>query len=163
MRIARTTRSAWVNWKLAEQYKPTIDFVRTLTSLRHKYAVLRRSRFLTGVRDETLGVKDVTWIHPSGVEMTEEMWKDNQLRCFGMLLDGRAQPTGLHERGSEATLLLIFNGSAEAGKFVMPEVVEATGWRWMLDTTETAQTDRTFQPGEVLELIDRTVSLYSMY
>jgi isoamylase len=154
---------SWVNWKLAEQYKPTIDFVRKLMSLRHKYAVLRRSRFLTGVRDETLGVKDVTWIHPSGVEMTEEMWKDNQLRCFGMLLDGRAQSTGLRERGSEATLLLIFNGSAEAGKFVMPEVAEATGWRWMLDTTETAQTDRTFQPGEVLELIDRTVSLYSMY
>ena len=153
---------SWVNWKLAEQYKPTIDFVRTLSSLRHKYAVLRRSRFLTGVRDEALGVKDVTWIHPSGVEMTEEMWKDNQLRCFGMLLDGRAQPTGLHERGSEATLLLVFNGSAEAGKFVMPEVVEATGWRWMLDTTESAQMDRTFQPGEVVELIDRTVSLYSM-
>ena len=153
---------SWVNWKLAEQYKPTIDFVRTLASLRHKYAVLRRSRFLTGVRDEALGVKDVTWIHPSGVEMTEEMWKNNQLRCFGMLLDGRAQPTGLHERGSEATLLLIFNGSAEAGKFVMPEVVEATGWRWMLDTTESAQMDRTFQPGEVVELIDRTVSLYSM-
>jgi glycogen operon protein len=54
--------------KLAEQYKPTIDFVRTLSSLRHKYAVLRRSRFLTGVRDEALGVKDVTWIHPSGVK-----------------------------------------------------------------------------------------------
>jgi glycogen operon protein len=85
--------------------------------------------------------------------MTEEMWKDNQLRCFGMLLDGRAQPTGLHERGSEATLLLVFNGSAETGKFVMPEVVEATGWRWMLDTTESAQMDRTFQPGEVVELI----------
>jgi glycogen operon protein len=154
---------SWVNWKLAEQYKPTIDFMRTLTSLRHKYAVLRRSRFLTGVPDETLGVKDVTWIHPSGVEMTEEMWKDNQLRCFGMLLDGRAQPTGVRERGSAATLLLVFSGSAEAGEFVMPEVVEATGWRWMLDTTETAQMDRTFQPGEVVELIDRTVSLYSMY
>jgi hypothetical protein len=32
----------------------------------------------------------------------------------------------------------------------------------MLDTTESAQMDRTFQPGEVVELIDRTVSLYSM-
>jgi isoamylase len=154
---------SWVNWKFAEQNKPTIEFVRTLMSRRHKYAVLRRSRFLTGVRDETTGVKDVTWIHPSGVEMTEEMWKDGQLRCFGMLLDGRAQPTGLHERGSEATLLLIFNGSAQAGKFVMPAAVEGTGWRWMLDTTETPQTDRTFRPGEAVELLDRTVSLYSMY
>jgi isoamylase len=154
---------SWVNWKLAEQNKPAIEFVRTLTSLRHQYAVLRRSRFLTGIRDETLGLKDVTWIHPSGVEMTEDMWKDSSLRCFGMLLDGRAQPTGLRERGSEATLLLIFNGSAESGKFVMPAVVEATGWRWILDTTETAQTHRTCQPGEAVELIDRTVSLYSMY
>jgi isoamylase len=154
---------SWVSWKLAEQNKPTVDFVRALTSLRHKYAVLRRSRFLTGVRDETTGAKDVTWIHPSGVEMTEEMWKDGQLRCFGMLLDGRAQPTGLHERGNEATLLLIFNGSAQTGKFVMPAGVEGTGWRWMLDTTETAQTDRTFRPGEAVEVPDRTVSLYSMY
>ena len=153
-----------MNWKLAEQNKPTIEFVRTLMSLRHKYAVLRRSRFLTGVRDETTGVKDVTWIHPSGVEMTEEMWRDGQLRCFGMLLDGRARPTGLHERGSEATLLLIFNGSAQAGKFVMPAAVEGTtGWRWMLDTTETPQTDGALRPGEALELLDRTVSLYSMY
>jgi glycogen operon protein len=154
---------SWVNWKLAEQNKPTIEFVRKLTSLRQQYAVLRRTRFLTGVRDETLGVKDVTWIHPTGVEMTEEMWKDNNLRCIGMLLDGRAQPTGLHERGSAATLLLIFNGGAESGRFVMSPVVEGTGWRWMLDTTETAQTDRTLQPGEAVELLDRTVSLYSMY
>jgi isoamylase len=131
--------------------------------LRQQYAVLRRNHFLTGVRDETLGVKDVTWIHPSGVEMTEEMWKDKNLRCIGMLLDGRAQPTGLHERGSEATLFLIFNGGAESGRFVMPPVVEGTGWRWTLDTTETAQTDRTLQPGETAELLDRTVSLYSMY
>ena len=28
------------------------------------------------------------------------------MHCFGMLMDGRAQPTGIRKRGEDATLLL---------------------------------------------------------
>ena len=31
------------------------------------------------------------------------------MRCFGMLIDGRAQATGIRQRGQDATLLLVFN------------------------------------------------------
>ena len=31
------------------------------------------------------------------------------MRCFGMLIDGRAQPTGIRKRGEDATLLLVLN------------------------------------------------------
>ena len=154
---------SWVNWKLAEQNKPTIEFVRKLTSLRQQYAVLRRSRFLTGVRDETLGVKDVTWIHPSGVEMTEEMWKDNNLRCFGMLLDGRAQPTGAARARKRSYVVADFQRRRRIRKFVYAAGCGRQGWRWMLDTTETAQTDRILAARRNGDLLDRTVSLYSMY
>ena len=46
-----------------------MQFVQKLTALRHKYPILRRSRFLTGDYDEDLDVKDLTWINASGSEM----------------------------------------------------------------------------------------------
>jgi hypothetical protein len=41
--------------------------------------------------------------------MTTEQWQDGNARCFGMLLDGRAQESGIKRRGSDATLLIVFN------------------------------------------------------
>jgi len=46
--------------------------VQSLTALGHKYPLLRRSRFLTGVYNEELGTKVVTWINASGAEMKPE-------------------------------------------------------------------------------------------
>jgi isoamylase len=153
---------SWMNWSLAETHKPTIDFVRALTSLRSRFPLLRRNRFLTGVSDEILGVKDVAWIHPSGSEMSEDSWKDSNLCCIGMLLDGRAQSAGISERGSEATLLLVFNGSPESIKFVLPSVVEGSGWQLHLDTSDSLAMNQIFSAGTAVELTDRCVSLFSV-
>jgi hypothetical protein len=49
--------------------------------------------------NETLDVKDVTWLSPTGEEITDEQWNDGNARSFGMLLDGRAQETGVKRRG----------------------------------------------------------------
>ena len=58
-----------------------IRFVRKLTGLRHKYPILRRKRFLTGVYNEELGVKDVTWINAAGDEMTRGQWERRATRA----------------------------------------------------------------------------------
>ena len=57
---------SWVDWKLDDTNKVQKQFLQKLTGLRHKYPVLRRSRFLTGEYIEELGVKDVTWINADG-------------------------------------------------------------------------------------------------
>jgi glycogen operon protein len=154
-----------VDWSLAEKNRSTIDFVQTLTSLRKLYPVLRRNRFLTGAYNEELGVKDVTWIHPSGTEMNDATWRDAGLRCVGMLIDGRAQASGVRERGSDATLLLIFNGSAEAVKFKLPQPVDGKGWKLQLDTDGLSAVagDRQFPPLEEVQMADRSVSVFLMY
>src|SRR3954469_21235534 len=84
---------SWVDWNHDDRAERLIAFVRKLTGLRHRYPILRRSRFLTGEYNEALEVKDVAWINATGEEMREEHWKDANVRCFGMLLDGRAQAT----------------------------------------------------------------------
>src|SRR5207248_1821607 len=114
---------SWVDWDIGEEGEALIRFVQQLTALRHKYPILRRSRFLTGVYNEELGVKDVAWINASGAEMTPEEWGDMSMECFGMLMDGRAQPTGIRRRGEDATLLMVLNGYHDLVGFTLPETV----------------------------------------
>jgi isoamylase len=139
-----------------------VDFVQTLLSIRHRYPVLRRNRFLTGNLDEKLGAKDVAWIHPSGAEMDEKTWADASLRCIGMLLSGRSMAAAVPEPGQDATLLLIFNGHAENMKFVFPPAVGGEAWRLQLDTNDSSSVDHTFRPGETAELTARSVSIFVM-
>ena len=110
------------------------NFVRRLTALRHKYPILRRNRFLTGVVDEELDVKDLTWINASGAEMRSEEWSDANMRCFGMLLDGRARPTGVRQRGTEATMLIVFNAHYDLVEFTLPANAGGNTWTLILDT-----------------------------
>ena len=67
------------------------EFTRKVTATRKAFPILYRSRFLVGSRNEELDVTDVSWLSPSGAEMSSEQWQDGNVRSFGMLLDGRAQ------------------------------------------------------------------------
>ncbi len=111
-----------------------IRFVQRLTALRHEYAILRRNRFLTGAFDEELDVKDLSWINASGAEMRDEDWADERMRCFGMLIDGRARPTGVRQRGTEATMLLVLNAHHDLVDFTLPMQPGSASWQRLLDT-----------------------------
>jgi isoamylase len=83
---------SWLNWETKAKGQSLIGFVQQLTALRHKFPILRRSRFFTGAYNEEIDVKDVTWINATGSEMPAEAWSDAGMRCFGMVMDGWAQP-----------------------------------------------------------------------
>ncbi|WP_296246258.1 glycogen debranching protein GlgX [Pseudomonas sp. UBA4194] len=124
----------WINWELDEEGKGLLRFVKRLIKLRNAYPILRRNRFLVGEYNEAIGVKDVTWLDPTGSEMTAEQWEDAHGRCLGMMLDGRAQPSGIRKPGADATLLLIVNAHHDVVNFVLPEVPEGEYWSCMIDT-----------------------------
>ncbi|MEL6078778.1 glycogen debranching enzyme GlgX, partial [Stenotrophomonas maltophilia] len=77
---------------------------------------------------------DVTWLAPDGNEMTTEHWQDAHGRCLGMLLDGRAQETGIRRPGSDATVLLVVNAHHDIVNFRLPQVPAGEFWTCMLDT-----------------------------
>ena len=124
----------WVDWNALEKNAGLMRFVQELTALRQKYPILRRNLFLNGQYNEDLGVRDVTWINRSGEQMSEADWNDDHLRCFGMLLDGRAPTSGVRKHGSAATMLLVFNGHAEPVDFHMPSCTGACSWKLIIDT-----------------------------
>jgi glycogen operon protein len=154
---------SWVDWRLAEQNQCLVQFVRRLTTLRRRYPILHRSRFLDGKLVEELGVRDVTWINPVGVQMTEENWRDPHTRCVGMLLDGRAQRTGIRHRGKEATLLIVINGHHEGVDFTLPECAGAARWDLLIDTTVPGgEVVASFDIGRTYTVTGRSLLLFAL-
>jgi glycogen operon protein len=128
---------AWLDWEGAaksEDGRALQAFVRRLIALRVKYPILRRSRFFIGAYNEVLGVKDVTWLSANGEEKGAESWNDDGERCFGMVLDGRAQESGIVRPGSDATLLLVLNAYHDVVLFHLPEIAGGQHWRCLVDT-----------------------------
>src|SRR6185312_14837864 len=74
---------SWLNWRLTDKGQSLVRFVQKLTRLRHKYAILRRNRFLTGDYDEELEVKDLTRNNPIHIEMSPNDWREGKMRCCG--------------------------------------------------------------------------------
>jgi glycogen operon protein len=154
---------SWLNWNIEEKGKGLIRFTQKLTALRHKYPILRRNRFLTGEYNEALDVRDVTWINASGAAMSSEQWGDAQMHCFGMLIDGRAQTTGIKRRGQDATFLLILNSHFDLVEFVLPQAADGGAWRREFDTNDpNAEADAKFDIGTTYGITGRSALLFRL-
>ena len=125
---------SWLNWNLEEKGQNLVRFVSRLAALRRRLPILHRSRFLTAEWNEELGVKDVTWLEPNGTEMDQGAWDDANTRCMGVLLDGRAQVSGIRRRGADATVLVVVNSYHEGIGFKLPVVTGGLAWRCLIDT-----------------------------
>jgi glycogen operon protein len=131
---AQDNEISWIDWNVSPEGTELAEFVRKLIMLRQALPMLRRGRFLRTSYDEELGVKDVTWITPSGTEFEEENWSDPNARCLGVLLDGRAQSEGTRRVGTDATMLIILNAHHDVVNFTLPEAIAGQRWRCLIDT-----------------------------
>ena len=154
---------SWLDWDIKEKGHSLIAFTQRLTALRHKHAILRHSRFLSGDWNDEGGFKDLTWISTSGHEMGAGDWGDPNTRCFGMLIDGRAQATGIKRQGADATMLLVFNGWRDGVGFTLPAEPSGTGWSVLIDTNQPDLVEEPrFKAGDMYEVTGRSVLLLLM-
>ncbi|MBA3516091.1 MAG: glycogen debranching protein GlgX [Rhizobiales bacterium] len=154
----------WIDWpNMTGRGEALVDFVRRLIALRKAYPILHRGRFLVGEYSEELDVKDATWVSPNGDEMSAEQWQDGNAKCVGVVLDGRAQPTGIRRRGADATILLVLNAHHDVVGFALPEVPEGDSWLCLLDTNAPDRIhDRPHNFGEVYEATGRSFLLFAL-
>jgi glycogen operon protein len=154
----------WIDWaNIREKNQHLVDFVRKLIALRKAYPILHRGRFLVGEYNEELDVKDATWFSPNGQEMSSEQWDDANAKCMGVVLDGRAQPTGIRRRGADATILLVLNSYHDVVDFKLPAVPEGDSWLCLLDTNvpdRIQNSPHTF--GETYQVTGRSFLLFGL-
>ncbi|WP_425483267.1 glycogen debranching protein GlgX [Aurantimonas aggregata] len=131
---AQDNEIGWIDWHVTGESRNLAKFVQKLIMLRQSLPMLRRGKFLHGTFDEELGVKDVAWITPAGTEFEQENWDDTGARCFGVLLDGRAQSTGIRRKGTDATMLIVMNAHDDVVNFTLPQANGGLRWRCVIDT-----------------------------
>ena len=154
---------SWVNWEFGEREVALAEFVRKVIALRRSFPILRRSRFLTGEYNADLDVKDVRWLTPAGADLEPEQWQDASARCFGMLMDGRAQASGIKRPAMDATALLILNAHHDVVNFHLPEIAGGNVWRCLLDTNvPEGDGQETFESGEGYMVTGRSVVLFAL-
>ncbi|KMZ12012.1 Glycogen debranching enzyme [Candidatus Burkholderia humilis] len=154
---------SWVNWDIDEHGLALQDFVRKLTTLRHTLPVLRRQRFLTGEYREDLQVADVRWLSPSADELRQEQWDDPNMHCFGLVIDGRAQATGIRKLASDVTLLLVLNSYHDVVDFTLPDIPGPDEWICLIDTNAPIREELpVFGSGDVYQVTGRSLLLFAL-
>ena len=141
---------SWVDWQLCSANADLVEFVRLLAAVRHGNPEFRRETFLRGAASRT-GVKDVSWLHPRGVEMTQNEWMDGNLRILGVLFGNR--------NNSAHRLLLLFNASDDAQAFSVPRASTGVPWRCRFDTARGHLEAQTLKFDQCYPLVANSVAL----
>ena len=93
----------------------------------------------------------------------QESWNDGDARCLGMVLDGRAQPTGIVRPAMDVTVLLVLNAHHDVVHFTLPAVTGGTAWRCLLDTNVDAVAPvETFDIGAEYVVTGRSLLLFAL-
>ena len=154
---------SWVDWEHDDAAKSLIAFVGKVARIRRIFPILRRERFLTGVYNEALDIKELTWLTPAGVEIADANWEEAGAKCVGLVLDGRAQPSGIKRRGIDRTLLLVLNAHHDLVGFTLPQVSGGTGWMLLADTNQPELEETThFDIGAVYGTTGRSLLLFEL-
>jgi glycogen operon protein len=157
---------SWVDW---EHVRPEDEelawFVRYLIHLRRRHRVFSRPRFLRGEVLSEAGVKDITWIMPSGKEATTEDWNNPAGLALGYILSGAAgeffTPGG--QRDMDDSFLVMMNAQSEELDFRFPVLASTMSWEPLVDTAEPtgrAIEPRLYGPGAIYRLQAQSFALF---
>jgi glycogen operon protein len=157
---------SWLDWDWGDRNRKLVAFVERLASLRARFPILRRGRFLTGEYNEASGSKALAWFKPGGEEMQAPDWQDPNTRCLACMLDGRAQETGIRVAAHDQTLLLIVNAHDGIVDFKLPRSQDAKSWLRLLDThifgSEQEKEERLFGVGHRYKVPARSLILFQL-
>jgi glycogen operon protein len=124
---------AWIDWSLPERNDALLRFTQRLVDLRRSRLWLRRDTFLKGTR-RAAHAKDVSWLHPSGREMTDADWNDSHLRAIAVHMSSSA-PRG----PSGGDLLVVFNADDAEVAMRLPGPPAGEAWHVLFDTNRDEQ------------------------
>jgi glycogen operon protein len=128
--------TSWYDWDLDDRERAFLAFVKETLRFRRAHPSFSRRQFLSGVADAH-GVRDVSWWHPSGREMTEQDWHSAEHAPLGMLLDGRLDDLDWRGRKlRDETFFVIFHAGGEPRKVKAPRPPAKGRWKVAWSTVD---------------------------
>jgi glycogen operon protein len=153
---------SWLHWDLTPEQKQLGDFVRRALALRKEHPVFQRRKFFQGRALRGSGVKDISFLEPSGTEMADADWNSDFVKCLGIRFAGDALDD-VDKKGFpivDDTLLWLINAHHEKIAFTLPETRPGDGWELLLDTADPAAEARRIPPGvRIYDLQERSLVL----
>jgi glycogen operon protein len=122
---------------------------------------LQRRNFFKGRALRGSDIKDISFIGPSGNEMSDEDWHAGFAKCMGVRLAGDLIDDE-DEHGEPIvgdTLLLLLNAHHEALAFTLPKTKVEQHWQRILDTAADDGENAAFVGGEKYPLQDRSLAV----
>lgn len=151
---------SWLRWKRTDQEQELLEFTRKLIGFRHAQPVLHRRRFFQGRAIRGSDTKDLSWIDPSGDEMTDEAWSSAG-HCLGMRLAGEVidEVDELGDRIVGDTLLILLNSSHKHVPFHLPQPARGQCWEAICDTANLSDERKHMAGGAPYPLEARSLAL----
>jgi isoamylase len=157
---------SWFDWNnIRPQDEELRRFVRYLIRLRRDHRVFSRPRFLRGEVLSEAGVKDITWITPSGAEASAADWNNPFALSLGYVLSGAAgeffTPGG--QRDIDESFLVMMNAYHGDLDFVLPHLAAPLSWQPLVDTAAPGglvKDGRICNPGDKYRLRGRSFALF---
>jgi len=158
--------TSWFDWEnIRPEDQNLAGFVRYLVRLRRHHRVFSRPRFFRGEVLSEAGVKDITWVTPSGKEATAEDWKNPVALSFGYVLSGAAgeffTPGG--QRDIDESFFVMMSAYHESLDFRFPVLAAPMSWEPLVDTSRPsglAVEEKLYAPGEVFRLAAHSFALF---
>jgi isoamylase len=153
---------SWYDW--ANVDTDLLEFTRRLIRLRRDHPVFRRRRWFQGRPIHGVGVKDIGWFTPDGVQMSEKHWGEGLAKSLGVFIHGRSistpGPDGEHV--IDNGYFLIFHAHHEPLDFTVPGDGWTDNWVLELDTgSGWSDGGETIQPGGVVSVDARSIVVLS--
>jgi glycogen operon protein len=151
----------WLNWELNDEQKEFLEFVRRVTAIWREQPVFQRRKFFQGRRIRGSDIKDISWIDPSGHEMSDAAWDGVAAHCLAVRFAGDLIGD-VDERGDPVvgdTLLLLLNAHHEARPFTLPATKPEHHWERLLDTADPTSATEYWVGGDQYRLQGRSLAL----
>ena len=155
---------SWLNWNLSPRDQEFQDFCRKVVTVWRKHPVFQRRHFFQGRPIRGTDVRDITWLTPSGKEMTDSDWHSESARCLGIVLSGEMADE-VDEFGvaiRDHTMLVLFNSSPTDVKFTIPLDPPSAEWRSVLNTAHPLAKPVRRRSGGQFLLAGRSLALFEM-
>jgi isoamylase len=164
---AQDNEISWFDWDLDDDQNALIEFTKNAIAVRQANPALKRRLFFEGLPQKPGSLKDVTWFHPEGWELSDNDWSNPDLRTIGARLAGDAIEE-IDEEGNPlrpSSVFLIFHAGEDDIEFMLPLVERAqelNQWTALLSTdSPDGAISRSARARSRITVPGRTVMIFS--